>query len=68
MKWRLTATELHTLRNELIEHRELHAEKEHLAQVRRYLAEQLLPVEFGPSVLGIRITLKTALDRIANGE
>lgn len=61
MKPQLTATELQQLRNELIEHRELHAERKYFAQIRRYLRQQQLVVEFSPSVIGIRIRMLAPL-------
>ena len=55
---RLTDADLLQLRAELIEHRQIHAEREHLRQIRAYLRDQQIPVEFSPSAVGIRITVQ----------
>lgn len=58
MPHQLTLGELQQLRAELIERREIHADSCYLRQIRSYLQDQQLPVEFSPSAAGIRITFQ----------
>lgn len=56
----LTAEELRYLRNELLEHRQVYADRVHLPQIRAYLRQQRITAEFSPSAAGVWIQLKEA--------
>ena len=45
----LTPEDLRYLRNELLEHRQVYADRVHLPQIRAYLRQQQINVELSPS-------------------